>query len=90
MSVYTLDDVEIARLHDLRFMHIGGLVPSLILAWFQVSVLAAIGVALSTRFALVVNLPAVILIYVAGNLTRFLNCPSGEMPPALPWKASRY
>jgi hypothetical protein len=35
-------------------------------------VLAAIGVALSTRFSLVVNLPIVILIYVAGNLTRFL------------------
>jgi hypothetical protein len=37
-----------------------------------VSVLAAIGVALSTRFSLVVNLPSVILIYIAGNLTRFL------------------
>ena len=42
------------------------------LVWLQVSVLAAIGVALSTRFSLVVNLPAVILIYIAGNLTRFL------------------
>jgi hypothetical protein len=38
----------------------------------QVSVLAAIGVALSTRFSLVVNLPAVILLYIAGNLARFL------------------
>jgi hypothetical protein len=35
-------------------------------------VLAAIGVAISTRFSLVVNLPTVILIYIAGNLTRFL------------------
>ena len=34
--------------------------------------LAAIGVALSTRFSLVVNLPVVIIIYIAGNLTRFL------------------
>ena len=49
-----------------------GLVPSLVLVWFQVSVLAAIGVALSTRFSLVVNLPTVIILYVAGNLTRFL------------------
>src|SRR5678816_2712197 len=38
----------------------------------QISVLAAIGVALSTRFSLVVNLPAVILLYIAGNLARFL------------------
>jgi hypothetical protein len=29
-------------------------------------------VALSTRFSLVVNLPVVILLYIAGNLTRFL------------------
>jgi hypothetical protein len=34
--------------------------------------LAAVGVALSTRFSLVVNLPTVILLYIAGNLTRFL------------------
>ena len=40
--------------------------------WLQISVLAAIGVALSTRFSLVVNLPAVLLIYIAGNLTRFM------------------
>ena len=53
-------------------MHLAGLIPSLLLVWMQVSVLAAIGVALSTRFSLVVNLPAIILIYIAGNLTRFL------------------
>jgi hypothetical protein len=34
-------------------------------------------VALSTRFSLVVNLPAVILLYIAGNLARFLP-PVGE------------
>jgi hypothetical protein len=68
----TLDDREARQLADWRVMHLAGLVPSLVLVWFQVSVLAAIGVALSTRFSLVVNLPTVILLYVAGNLTRFL------------------
>jgi ABC-type Na+ efflux pump permease subunit len=68
----TLDDREAKQLADWRAMHLSGLVPSLVLVWFQVSVLAAIGVALSTRFSLVVNLPTVILLYVAGNLTRFL------------------
>jgi hypothetical protein len=53
-------------------MHAMGLLPSLVLMWLQISVLAAIGVALSTRFSLVVNLPVVILLYIAGNLTRFL------------------
>ncbi|HEX8522539.1 MAG TPA: ABC transporter permease subunit [Tepidisphaeraceae bacterium] len=68
----TLDERELKQIMDMRLMHISGLIPSLILLWLQISVLAAIGVALSTRFSLVVNLPVVILLYIAGNLTRFL------------------
>jgi ABC-type transport system involved in multi-copper enzyme maturation permease subunit len=68
----TLDDRELRQILDYRRMHISGLFPSLVLIWFQISVLAAIGVAISTRFSLVVNLPSVILIYIGGNLTRFL------------------
>ena len=72
LQVRTLDDAVLKRLRDLRLMHITGVTASLVLVWLQVCVLAAIGVALSTRFSLVVNLPAVILIYIAGNLARFL------------------
>jgi ABC-type transport system involved in multi-copper enzyme maturation permease subunit len=68
----TVEARELQRLWDLRALHVSGLIPSLVLVWLQVSVLAAIGVALSTRFSLVVNLPAVILLYIAGNLARFL------------------
>jgi ABC-type transport system involved in multi-copper enzyme maturation permease subunit len=68
----SLDEREILQINDLRLMHSMGLCPSLVLIWLQISVLAAIGVALSTRFSLVVNLPVVILLYIAGNLTRFL------------------
>jgi hypothetical protein len=68
----TVEPRELQRLWDLRALHVSGLLPSLVLVWLQVSVLAAIGVALSTRFSLVVNLPAVILLYIAGNLARFL------------------
>ena len=68
----SLDEREIMQITDLRWMHAMGLLPSLVLMWLQISVLAAIGVALSTRFSLVVNLPVVILLYIAGNLTRFL------------------
>lgn len=67
-----VDERIIKRVSDLRWMHIAGLVPSLILVWLQIAVLAAIGVALSVRFSLVVNLPIVILLYIAGNLARFL------------------
>lgn len=72
LRAFTMDDRETKQLWDYRRMHAYGLLASLVLVWLQVSVLAAIGVALSTRFSLVVNLPAVIMLYVAGNLTRFL------------------
>jgi hypothetical protein len=72
LHLNSLDDRELHQIRDLQWMHCLGLIPCLILVWFQVCVLAAIGVALSTRFSLVVNLPTVILIYIAGNLTRFL------------------
>jgi len=68
----TIDDRELNQILDLRLMHCSGLLPSLVLIWLQISVLGAVGVALSTRFSLVVNLPAVILVYIAGNLTRFI------------------
>jgi ABC-type Na+ efflux pump permease subunit len=85
-----LDDRIAKQVLDYRRMHIAGLIPSLLMVWFQVSVLAAIGVAISTRFSLVFNLPAVILIYVAGNLTRFLFPLGSESPPvkALAWIVS--
>ncbi len=68
----SLDEREIQQIFDLRLMHAMGLLPSLVLMWLQICVLAALGVALSTRFSLVVNLPVVILLYIAGNLTRFM------------------
>ncbi|MEA2735778.1 MAG: hypothetical protein QOE14_2229 [Humisphaera sp.] len=77
----TIDEREVKQILDMRLMHIAGLVPSLVLMWLQISVLAAIGVALSTRFSLVVNLPVVILLYVAGNLTRFLFPLDGPNAP---------
>ena len=72
LSMYQIDDRILKQVLDLRKMHVAGLLPSLVLVWMQISVLAAIGVALSVRFSLVVNLPTVILLYIAGNLTRFL------------------
>jgi len=67
-----LDERELNVISGWRWMHTAGLIASLLLTWLQISVLASIGVALSTRFSLVVNLPVVIILYIAGNLTRFL------------------
>jgi ABC-type transport system involved in multi-copper enzyme maturation permease subunit len=74
----SIDERDLRQLFEMRMMHVAGLVPSLLLMWLQISVLAAVGVALSTRFSLVVNLPAVIIIYIAGNLTRFLFSPDAQ------------
>jgi ABC-type transport system involved in multi-copper enzyme maturation permease subunit len=68
----TLDERELRNILEHQHMHIAGELASLLLVWFQISVLAAIGVAISTRLSLVVNLPLVIILYIAGNLTRFL------------------
>src|SRR6185295_5064116 len=76
----TIDERELRQILEMRMMHIAGLIPSLLLMWLQICVLAAIGVALSTRFSLVVNLPVVIIIYIAGNLTRFLFPQTGRGP----------
>jgi ABC-type transport system involved in multi-copper enzyme maturation permease subunit len=67
-----IDENELRQLYEMQLMHVMGLVPSLVLIWLQIAVLAAVGVAISTRVSLVVNLPVVILLYIAGNLTRFL------------------
>lgn len=72
ISYRSLDDRLVRELSGMRWMHIAGLVPSLVLDWLQISVLTAISVAISTRVSLVVNLPVVVLIYIAGNLARFL------------------
>ena len=72
LNASSLNDLVRNEIWDYRLMHISGLLPQLVLTWLQISVLAAVGVALSTRFSLVVNLPTVIILYLAGNLTRFL------------------
>jgi ABC-type transport system involved in multi-copper enzyme maturation permease subunit len=73
LSVRSIQPRDVLQLQQLRGQHLAGLYPSLLLIWLQISVLAAISVVVSTRFSLVVNLPAVILIYIAGNLTRFVD-----------------
>lgn len=74
----TIDDRELMTLYGIRQMHLWGLVIALFQVWLQISTLAAVGVALSTRFSLVVNLPVVIFVYIAGNLTRFLYPLAGQ------------
>jgi ABC-type transport system involved in multi-copper enzyme maturation permease subunit len=81
----SLDEFERRTIYEYRIMHLSGVVPSLILVWLQISVLAAISVAISTRVSLVVNLPVVLILYIAGNLTRFLFPIFGQGSEAL-WK----
>ncbi|MCY2955217.1 MAG: ABC transporter permease subunit [Planctomycetota bacterium] len=78
LSTRTIDDQELRKVLGFRMMHLSGLIAELVLKWLQIAVLAAVGVALSTRVSLVVNLPVVIFIYIAGNLTRFLYPLEGQ------------
>ena len=48
------------------------IVPSLMLTFMQVSALAAVSVAISTRFGLAVNITVVVVIYITANLASFL------------------
>jgi len=73
LSTRSVDEGEINTIRAYRMMHLLGVIPSLLTTWMQISVLAAVSVAISTRVSLVVNLPVVILLYIAGNLTRFLD-----------------
>ncbi len=47
------------------------LMPSVVLTFLQVATLAAISVAVSTRFGLAVNVTTVVVIYMAANLARY-------------------
>lgn len=73
LSTASISESEQTRLTDLRAMHLAGGYAAALLVWLQVSVLTAAAVALSTRFSLVVTLPAVVLLYLAGNLLRFVD-----------------
>jgi len=72
LNTNSIDERDVQTLSTYRTMHVLGVIPEMVLKWLQISVLAAVGVAISTRVSLVVNLPVVILLYIARNLTRFL------------------
>jgi ABC-type transport system involved in multi-copper enzyme maturation permease subunit len=78
LNAASLDEREWKMVLDHRMMNIDGLLASLVLVWLEVSVLAAISVAISTRLPLVVNLPTVIILYIGGNLAQFLPLRSGS------------
>jgi len=63
---------EIARLNFENTKAIFAIIPSLVLTFMQVSALAAVSVAISTRFGLAVNITVVVLIYITANLASFL------------------
>src|SRR5437764_1218002 len=50
LRTHTIDERELRQIYEMRLMNIMGLLPSLVLVWLQIAVLAAVGVALSTRF----------------------------------------
>ena len=78
-----IDETVAERLAGLRSMHLAGLWPQLMLTWMQVGVLTAVAVLVSTRFSLVVTLPATLLVYVAGNMARFVESAADAAGPVV-------
>jgi ABC-type Na+ efflux pump permease subunit len=75
-----LIDFSIARtkeewnaLHFANFKHLMALLPGLVLALLQVATLAAISVAVSTRYGLAVNVTVVVIIYIAASMAQFVQ-----------------
>jgi hypothetical protein len=61
--------IEFPFPHPDRMSIVNQILPGIVLAFFQVCVLAAIAVAIATRLPMVVNLVASFAVFVIGNLT---------------------
>jgi ABC-type transport system involved in multi-copper enzyme maturation permease subunit len=71
---YRVSDVEAIKALDYgNYKAFMALLPSVVLTFFQVAALAAISVAISTRFGLAANVTVVFLIYIASNLSAYLS-----------------
>jgi hypothetical protein len=64
--------------------HALDILPGLVLGFSQVMVLIAVAVALATRLPMVVNLPVVLGVYFAANLTRVLLAKANQQSAADP------
>jgi ABC-type transport system involved in multi-copper enzyme maturation permease subunit len=79
-------DYRIATPQQFEALNLGNLkanlalIPALLLQFFQVATLAAVSVAVSTRYGLVINITIVVLLYIAANLARYAGAYNLPMP----------
>jgi ABC-type transport system involved in multi-copper enzyme maturation permease subunit len=71
----------VAALDYENFKAVMALLPALVLSFLQLATLAAISVAVSTRWGLAVNVTIVILIYISANLVGFTQSGSDIASP---------
>ncbi len=70
-------DFRLADAAAFKALYLGNLkanlafVPALLLQFMQIATLAAVSVAVSTRYGLVLNITVVVLLYIAANLARY-------------------
>jgi ABC-type transport system involved in multi-copper enzyme maturation permease subunit len=65
-SLQEIEYLDFANIHALR-----ALAPAILLQFLQIGTLAAISVAVSTRFGLALNITVVVVLYIAANLARY-------------------
>jgi ABC-type transport system involved in multi-copper enzyme maturation permease subunit len=72
MDYFTVKSPEESAVLDYGNIHaMRALVPAIFLQFLQIATLAAVSVAVSTRFGLAVNITTVVVIYIAANLARY-------------------
>jgi len=76
---YTIQHVDQKAVLDFMNMQaLRAIPPAMILQFLQIATLAAISVAISTRFGLAVNITAVVMLYIAANMMRYAA--AAELP----------
>lgn len=59
------------------------LIPAVLLEFMQLATLAAISIAISTRYGLALNITVIVILYIAANLTRY----TGQANLGEPWQS---
>lgn len=82
-SVDLFDAEQVAKLNDVRRVHVMSLWPAYALIWLQIAIMAALAVALSTRLGMVLNMIVGVSLFVVSHLTVFLVDTPGPLAGAL-------
>jgi ABC-type transport system involved in multi-copper enzyme maturation permease subunit len=71
---------ELTTLHFMNAQALRALPPAMLLQFLQIATLAAVSVAVSTRFGLAMNITVVVLVHIVSNLVRYAGAADLPVP----------